>query len=250
MEKHLTIGEVSRLLNIPESTLRYWQEKGIFSVGKADNNYRQYTVQDLINIAEIAFYRNLGMPVRQMERFNQFNLEDYDKVLGTVMGTLKEKINMYTAMYQSACLKSEHIKSIQYLKQVDFTYEKVPFCTLVRFDYSDRDKLIRYTENPSLYVRYMDSDDPEYDKHDIRGIITPSVGNGDQLIWQKKKDKLYAVFLVEEISSDNYANNISDKLEQLHRYHKTGILLANYLLSETIGGKRIDYLKTYAEITD
>ena len=74
MEKYLSIGEVSRLLDIPESTLRFWQDKGIFSVEKGENNYRQYTVYDLTNIAEIAFYRNLGMPVRQMGRFNQFCL--------------------------------------------------------------------------------------------------------------------------------------------------------------------------------
>ena len=57
MEKYLSIGEVSRLLDIPESTLRFWQDKGIFSVEKGENNYRQYTVYDLTNIAEIAFYR-------------------------------------------------------------------------------------------------------------------------------------------------------------------------------------------------
>lgn len=248
MKPHLTIGEVSRLLNIPESTLRFWQEKGIFNVDKAENNYRTYTVQDLLNIAEIAFYRNLGMPVRQMGRFNQFNLEDYDKVLGTVRDTLQEKINLYTAMYQSAQLKSEHIKSIQHLKQTEFTFERVPFDALVRFEYGDREKLIRYTQNPSLYVRYMDSADPEYDKNDIRGMITSSVEDGDELIWEKKEDKLFAVFLIEEIASDNYSNNIPEKLAKLHRNYKTGILLANFLLSETRDGKRIDYLKAYVEL--
>lgn len=248
MEKYLSIGEVSRLLDIPESTLRFWQEKGIFTVEKAGNNYRQYTVKDLTNIAEIAFYRNLGLPVRQMEHFNQFGLEDYDKVLTSVKSTLEDKINMYTAMYQSACLKSEHIKSIQYLKTVDFTYEKVPFDKIARFEYSDRDKLIRYTCNPSLYVRYMDSQDPERDKNDIRGIIVSRSEEVDNVIWEKEKDSYFAVFLIEEIASDNYKNNISKKLQELHKKHETGILLANFLLSETAGKKRIDYLKAYVEI--
>lgn len=250
MEKLLSIGEVSRLLDIPESTLRFWQDKGIFSVEKADNNYRQYTVKDLTNIAEIAFYRNLGMPVRQMGRFNQFGLEDYDKILSSVRETLEEKIRMYTAMYESACLKSEHIKSIHDLKTVDYTYENVPFDTVVRFEYSDRDKLIRYTRNPSLYVRCMDSHDPDHDKNDVRGIIVPNAEEGDELVWQKEKDGRFAVFLIEEIASENYRNNISEKLETLQKKHETGILLANFLLSETIGVKRIDYLKAYVEILD
>ena len=44
MENYLSIGEVSRLLNIPEHTLRYWQDAGIFSVRQEMNNYRKYTI--------------------------------------------------------------------------------------------------------------------------------------------------------------------------------------------------------------
>lgn len=51
MENYLSIGEVSRLLNIPEHTLRYWQDAGIFSVRQEMNNYRKYTMADLLNIA-------------------------------------------------------------------------------------------------------------------------------------------------------------------------------------------------------
>ena len=65
MEKYLSIGEVSRLLDIPEHTLRYWQDAGIFSVYQELNNYRKYTIADLLNIAEIAFYRKIGIPVRE-----------------------------------------------------------------------------------------------------------------------------------------------------------------------------------------
>ena len=81
-------------------------------------------------------------------------------------------------------------------------------------------------------------------------IIVSSVREHDTLIWQKKKDSLYAVFLIEEIASENYVNDISKKLGTLQKKHKTGILLANFLLGETVDGKRIDYLKAYVEILD
>lgn len=245
MEQYLTIGEVSRLLNIPEPTLRFWQEKGIFEVPQGKNYYRKYTVADLINIAEIAFYRNMGLPVKQMEHFNQFSLEDYDKILTDVKGTLEEKIDMYLNMYKSVQLKGRHLKSIEHLKTVDYIYDTVPFDTIVGFEYSDREKLIKYTRNPSLYVRCMDTRDLD---HDVRGILTEKVESHDTLIWQKKEDKQYAVFLVEEIASENYVNNIPEKLAILHKKHETGQLIVNFLLSETAGEKRIDYLKAYAEI--
>lgn len=246
MEKYLSIGEVSRLLDIPESTLRFWQEKEIFAVPQdAKSNYRKYTVSDLLNIAEIAFYRNIGMPVREMENFNRFSLRDYEKILGDVKIELEAKMQMYLSMYESVRLKSEHIRTIGQLKQVDYIYETVPFDHLVRFDYGDRDKLIRYTKNPSLYVRWMDTGDLE---RDIRGIIVETPAEEDELLWEKREPQRYAAFLVEEIASENYINNIPEKLAVLRKKHRTGVLLANFLLSETAGDRRIDYLKAYVEV--
>ena len=49
----MTIKEVSRLLDVPESTLRFWQEKGIFSVPQGPNNYRTYTVADIVQLSLI-----------------------------------------------------------------------------------------------------------------------------------------------------------------------------------------------------
>lgn len=245
MDQYLTIGEVSRLLGIPESTLRYWQEKGIFQIPKGCNNYRMYTIEDLIRIAEIAFYRGMGIPVKEMENFGSFSLKDYEKILKSVRNTLEETLLRYHTMYEAAALKSEHLKSIRALRATGYIYAKVPFHTLIRFEYRNRDNLIRYTRNPSLYVRYMDSEDLE---HDIRGIIVEKPEEQDTLLWQKKDDKNYAVFLIEENASDHYSNNIPKQLALIQRKHRTGHLLANFLMSEAVDGKRIDYLCGYAEL--
>ena len=247
MESYLSIGEVSRLLDIPESTLRFWQEKGIFTVSQGQNNYRNYTVKDLINIAEIAFYRNIGIPVKEMKDFSRLSLRDYDKILGGVGKELEEKLCMYEMMLESVGLKSQHIKDIELLKQVDYLYGEVPFDQIVAFDYSEKDKLIRYTKNPSLYVRWMDTNALE---QDIRGIIAEQAEEDDTVLWHRSDNKKYAVFLIEEIASENYKNDIPQKLAVLQKKHKTGLLLANFLLSEGDGSKRIDYLKAYVELIE
>ena len=36
MEELFTIGEVARLLDVPTATLRFWEEKGLFSVEKGE----------------------------------------------------------------------------------------------------------------------------------------------------------------------------------------------------------------------
>lgn len=153
MENYLSIGEVSRLLNIPEHTLRYWQDAGIFSVRQEMNNYRKYTMADLLNIAEVAFYRNIGIPVKQMERFNRFGLEDYSQILDDVKLRVEKQMEELRAMHQLILLKEKHIQEISVLRQRDYSWEDIPFRSVVRFSYSDQDKLTEYTRNPSLYVR-------------------------------------------------------------------------------------------------
>lgn len=99
MDKDLTIGEVSELLNISGPTLRYWQKENIFPVNQDSmNNYRKYSIADLVNIAEISFYRNLGIPIKEMRRFNTLNLTDYEKILNDAYTNFEAKINNYKIM--------------------------------------------------------------------------------------------------------------------------------------------------------
>ena len=246
MEKLLTIGEVARLLNVPESTLRFWQEKGVFTVPKdAHSSYRQYTMADLIQIAEIAFYRNIGVPVKEMKDFCNLTLPDYEQILTGVQAAQEKKSRQLAQMREAVRRKRQHIKSITHLGSVDYVYGRVPFSRVVRFDYSDRDKVMRYTKNPSLYVRCMDTRRPG---DETRGIVAQTAEEGDVLLWRRDMDSDYAIFLVQEIASEGYRNNISEKLGRVQQKHETGILLAEFLLSETRGGQRIDYLRAYVEL--
>lgn len=247
MDNYLSIGEVSRLLNIPEHTLRYWQDSGIFSVRQETNNYRKYTLADLLNIAEVAFYRNIGIPVKQMERFNQFSLEDYSPILDDVKLRVEKQMEELNSMHQLILLKEKHIQEINSLRERDYSWEMVPFQSIVRFSYSDRNKLIDYTRNPSLYVRCIDTKDLS---HEIRGIICETPALQDEIIWQASKPQAsrFASFLIEEYPEEGYSNNIQEKLAPIQEQAETGILLANFLMSEVKDGRKVDYLKGYVEI--
>ena len=247
MENYLSIGEVSRLLNIPEHTLRYWQDAGIFSVRQEMNNYRKYTMADLLNIAEVAFYRNIGIPVKQMERFNRFGLKDHSQILDDVKLRVARQMEELRAMHQLILLKEKHIQEIHTLRKRDYSWETVPFQSIVRFSYSDREKLIEYTRNPSLYVRCIDTEDLS---HEIRGIICREPGSQDEILWQAKRPQTsrFASFLIEEYPEEGYSNNILEKLEPIRKQADTGILLANFLMSEVKDGRKVDYLKGYVEI--
>ncbi len=43
--------------------------------------YRTYTNTDLIDIADILYYRNLGVPVKDIRAFSSLELSEYDQFL-------------------------------------------------------------------------------------------------------------------------------------------------------------------------
>ncbi len=79
-----TIKEASEILNIPTSTLRYWEDLGlIYSHRLPESNYRTYSLQALFQASNIAFYRKMGVSIKQIEKMKSRTLEDvvatYDK---------------------------------------------------------------------------------------------------------------------------------------------------------------------------
>lgn len=150
-------------------------------------------------------------------------------------------------MHQLILLKEQHLQEIHTLRKRDYSWETVPFQSIVRFSYSDREKLIEYTRNPSLYVRCIDTEDLS---HEIRGIICREPGSQDEILWQAKRPQTsrFASFLIEEYPEEGYSNNIPEKLEPIRKQAETGILLANFLMSEVKDGRKVDYLKGYVEI--
>ncbi|MEG1895558.1 MAG: MerR family transcriptional regulator, partial [Oscillospiraceae bacterium] len=136
MKKFFTIGEIAQLLNVSAPTLRFWETKGLLSVSKSANLYRQYTFQDLVHIADVIFYRNLGIPIKKMKYFEEFNLEQYNQALDEEKSALLEQIQLYNTMYNGILTKKRHIHDVSTLKNVDFIYGEIPFENVVRFDYS------------------------------------------------------------------------------------------------------------------
>ncbi|MDR1669067.1 MAG: MerR family transcriptional regulator, partial [Oscillospiraceae bacterium] len=68
MKEFLTIKEFSRLSGIQQTTLRYWDEIGIFSPVKRnpDNNYRYYAPEQIIAVNFITVLSGLNIPLKMI----------------------------------------------------------------------------------------------------------------------------------------------------------------------------------------
>ena len=67
MDRKFQIGEIARFFDMPASTLRYWEDKGVLHPGKkSENQYREYTIEDLMTISDVIFYKNLGLQLKEI----------------------------------------------------------------------------------------------------------------------------------------------------------------------------------------
>ncbi|WP_042352600.1 MerR family transcriptional regulator [Bacillus massiliigorillae] len=71
MKQRFTIGEIAKLHNIPESTLRYYDQKGIFQPKTVDpqTQYRYYTIDQFSMLEIIKFLRHLDISLSEVKQY-------------------------------------------------------------------------------------------------------------------------------------------------------------------------------------
>jgi len=104
MKDFLTIKEFSKLSGIEQTTLRYWDDIGLFSPAKRDpeNNYRYYTPQQIISVNFITVLSELNIPLKtiaEMERVRSPEnivdlIEQQEKQLDMELRRLRERYSI------------------------------------------------------------------------------------------------------------------------------------------------------------
>jgi DNA-binding transcriptional MerR regulator len=66
-ETFWTVRELARLAGVSVRTLHYYDEIGLLSPARrSENGYRQYSRDDLLRLQQILFYRELGLPLKEI----------------------------------------------------------------------------------------------------------------------------------------------------------------------------------------
>lgn len=65
----LTVGEISKALGISAEAIRYYVKEGIITPKKnEENNYWEYSSEDLMKLTDVLFYRNMNLTMKQIKR--------------------------------------------------------------------------------------------------------------------------------------------------------------------------------------
>ena len=80
----MKINEVAKKLNIPPSTIRYYEQRGLILSLRSDNGYRQYNNDSLELLKLLIYAKNLGFTLNEIKVFAK-------SMVGT--GLEKQKVN-------------------------------------------------------------------------------------------------------------------------------------------------------------
>ncbi len=90
-----SIDQVSKLLDIPKSTLRYYDREGIIQSKRhedKDNSYRIYSRQDILTLFDFLQYRNMDISVKDIQDLNSLSIEARHDMLLNLIETNRKRM--------------------------------------------------------------------------------------------------------------------------------------------------------------
>jgi len=86
VKERLSIKEFARFSRIEQTTLRYWDDIGLFSPSRRDpvNNYRYYSLEQIIAVKFIAVLSDLNVPLKAIANIEQDR--DPEKIIELISG--------------------------------------------------------------------------------------------------------------------------------------------------------------------
>ena len=98
-----TIGQVSKMVNLPTTTLRFYESSGLLpEVNRNPSGQRVFTAEDLARLDVIECLKNSGMQLTDVKRYIDCCLEGD--------GSLEERLELIKAQAQQL---REHVRLLQ-----------------------------------------------------------------------------------------------------------------------------------------
>lgn len=74
----MKIKQVEELVDITRKNIRFYEEQGLLSVGRAENGYREYGMEDVKRLKQIHLLRRLSVPIEDIRLLfdGRYTLED------------------------------------------------------------------------------------------------------------------------------------------------------------------------------
>ena len=244
MRNDFSIGEISELLGIPKSTLRYWESEGLIEKQRDDsNNYRKYSSSSLFTISDLAHFRCLRMSLQDMKKLPHLSPEDLESSLDSLNQDLDKKLLELKMAKDYIIKKKEHINEYQKLIINQYQPEFPDYHQIYHFSIDDTGAWATYIRDQCQCILIYDPEEGNVET----GLVIPTHDNHPKL-WEKDNSRQYLSFVLKVAYSNPTVEDFKPHLNHLKEqgYQITKIL-ARYLFS-ACDERYYDYYKAFAEV--
>lgn len=160
------IKEVSELLHIPASALRYWDDEGLIRFERSDdNNYRYPTTQTMLDICDVMFYRSLSLSIKEIKAIPGMSVDSLERTLDSNVENLEEQIRLIQQTLKKLHTRRGMVERIKELEQSPFhlVHECLP--DMKEFFTEDTQALQIYVNDPyqtAVLIHPSVSQEPQY----------------------------------------------------------------------------------------
>ncbi|MEQ6205286.1 MerR family transcriptional regulator [Enterococcus mundtii] len=252
MKRLYSIGEVSELLDIPRSTIRYWDAEGLIHAAREEENgYRLFDIDAIFQVYDINFYRKLDIPMKQMKNLYSKSLNEMYDILAETEQRLDHEKKILEQKHKEVLSRKKQLKEMIDSEPDKFPEEEIPFQKIVVAPSDDLLYSKEYLKNYSSFVIYF----PENNQNSIYGFCTDEHTKelpGSQTIWQNDPAKKYVRFLLKVEVNNTKNNNLSEVKDRLQKQgYRLGQTIGQYLLTHTTKEKiSFEYYRAWIEVNE
>ncbi|MCC2866022.1 MAG: MerR family DNA-binding transcriptional regulator [Clostridiales Family XIII bacterium] len=196
MSYPFSLKEVSKMFDIPITTLRYWERQGLIHLQRNDgNNYKEFFFDDLSYVCDMDIYHNLGWNKSELEDLYSMDFSQIEQTLRASDLRIQEEIEKLQAMRTRIEKRRAVLDRIQELAMRPYSESKLGMEKIVSTP-NDKEALIKYgkpllTEFVAMISLTGDQETLEY------GFSVPKDFSYGKVLLQKgRTDASYVVFLL------------------------------------------------------
>ncbi|MCR5033977.1 MAG: MerR family transcriptional regulator [Clostridia bacterium] len=184
-----SIDQVSKLLDIPKSTLRYYDRSGIIQSKRnenKDNSYRIYTRSDIVSLFDFMGYRNLDVSLKEIQSLNLLPIENRNRKLIELIRNNQSKMQKIMRANDELMSQLFIIQKYLLVKEQGYTItEEIEVDQINEFHILDPDHMKQWVNGPfsRTYTMLSDGSSPD--------VVYEGLSNTDSfdspIIWRSSE---------------------------------------------------------------
>ena len=161
MKEFFKIGEISKLYHIGPDSLRYYEELGILTPKRTENNYRIYSIHDLWRLNVIRDLRSLDFSMERIKEYlDHRSISSTEHLLKEELNIINDKIKTLEELRDNVETRLHTIREAvkQPIGVIEQKYLDTRFCHVIHSGYKTDEemdmlikKLLNKDEN-NLYI--------------------------------------------------------------------------------------------------